>query len=293
MQTTIKFTKVSGAGNDFVLIDDLGGALHLNKADLSRALCSRHFGVGADGLIVIERSDTADFSMDYYNADGSHGGMCGNGGRCAARYAFLNRIAGPTMSFEALGHVYHAEMTNTQVKLQMKDVSLPGEELKFVVGGELFVGHFIDTGSPHVVVIRDDLEALDVSAIGRRIRNEPRLLPEGANVNFVQAAGKNKIINRTYERGVETETLACGTGAVASAIVATMKLGLTPPISVSVRSGEELIVHFGTSDRAITDVYLHGSSHILFHGSLIYDDISGKIEHSELKSTPVYSGRTK
>jgi diaminopimelate epimerase len=293
MQTTIKFTKVSGAGNDFVLIDNLGGEIHIHKPSLARALCSRHFGVGADGLIVIERSDTADFLMDYYNADGSHGGMCGNGGRCAARYAFLNRISGPTMSFEALGHVYHAEMANTQVKLQMKDVPLPGEELKFVVGGELFVGHFIDTGSPHVVVVREDLDALDVSPIGRRIRNEPRLLPEGANVNFVQAAGKDKITNRTYERGVESETLACGTGAVASAIVATMKLGLAPPITVSVRSGEELIVHFRTSDKTITDVYLQGSAHILFDGSLIYNDISGRIEPSEQKSTRVYSGRTK
>ncbi len=146
MQETIKFTKVSGAGNDFVLINNLSGKLRFLRPRLARALCSRHFGVGADGLIVIESSSHADFLMDYYNADGSHGGMCGNGGRCAARYAFLNSITGSTMRFEALDYIYYAEVTGKHIKLRMKDVSVSLAELKFVIEGDPFAGNFIDTG---------------------------------------------------------------------------------------------------------------------------------------------------
>ncbi len=181
------------------------------------------------------------------------------------------------MRFEALDYVYYAEVIGKHIKLRMKDVSVSRAEMKFVIEGEPFVGHFIDTGSPHVVVLRDHVDSLAVSAIGRCIRNEARLLPEGANVDFVQAIGKNKIKIRTYERGVETETLACGTGAVASAIMAAVRLDLTPPIAVQVQSGEELLVHIKISDEAITDVFLQGSAYILFDASLVYDDISCKI----------------
>ena len=181
------------------------------------------------------------------------------------------------MRFEALDYVYYAEVIGKHTKLRMKDVSVGHAELKFVIEGEPFVGSFIDTGSPHVVLLRDGVDSLDVFTLGKCIRNEALLLPEGANVDFVQAIGKNKIKIRTYERGVETETLACGTGAVASAIMAAVRLDLRPPIAVQVQSGEEMLVHIKISDEVITDVFLQGSAHILFDARLMYDDASCKV----------------
>jgi len=278
MHHEISFVKASGAGNDFVVIDNHDGHLDMDQARLARALCDRHFGIGADGLLVVEGCATADFHMQYYNADGSYGGMCGNGGRCIARFAFMKRLAPARMRFQALDHIYEAEILPEGVRLRMKDPRDYASGLQADIGSASFECRFINTGSPHAVVFVSDLESLDVQGIGRSLRFHRLFSPEGANVNFVHHQPGNAIAIRTYERGVEAETLACGTGSVASAAVAALELGLSFPVSVKVRSGEELIVDATKKGSRLTNVYLQGSADILFTGKILYDSTSGKIE---------------
>ena len=270
MSESIPFTKASGAGNDFVLVNNMSGNLRTDFPALARASCDRHFGVGGDGLLVIQKSALADFMMLYFNADGSSGGMCGNGGRCIARFALMEGIAGKTQRFEALGHVYDAEVGETSVRLRMKDPSGFSSGLAFTIGRKTLRGAFLDTGAPHVVVFEEDLEGIDVAGLGRAIRNEPRFMPGGANVNFARVRDGSTVEIRTYERGVESETLACGTGSIASALVSADIQRLTSPVTVSVRSGEQLHVHFVRSTQGWSDVFLEGSAHILFQGTMLY-----------------------
>ena len=179
MLHTIMFTKVSGAWNDFVLIDNMKGELDVDKSRLAVVLCSRNFGVGADGLIVLEPSRNSSFFMLNYNADGSHGGMSGNGGRCAARYAFLNGIAGITMRFESLSHMYEADVIGANVRLKMKEPAHQRFDLTVDVCGQSFICHCIDTGSPHVVIFDPDAESRDVQGVGRAVREHRMFAPKG------------------------------------------------------------------------------------------------------------------
>ena len=272
MTLRIEFTKASGAGNDFVLLNAMAGPVGDDYPALARALCDRHFGVGGDGLLVVEPSTRADFLMRYYNADGSYGGMCGNGGRCIARFAFMEGIAGRHQRFEALGHVYEADVAeNGTVRLRMKDPAGLRTGLRLTSGGRTAEGTFIDTGAPHLVVFVSDLEELDVARTGKELREDPLFAPDGTNVNFVTRTGGSTVRIRTYERGVEAETLACGTGSVASALIASREERIASPVRVSVRSGEELVVHFSGESGAWHDIALEGSAHILFQGTMFYD----------------------
>ncbi|HTR99625.1 MAG TPA: diaminopimelate epimerase, partial [Bacteroidota bacterium] len=186
MTIRLPFTKASGAGNDFVLLNAMSGPPLPDCAPLARAACDRRFGVGGDGLLVIAPSARADFLMLYYNADGSSGGMCGNGGRCIARFAFMEGIAGRHQRFEALGHVYEADVAeNGTVRLHMKDPAGLRTGLRLTIGGRALEGTFIDTGAPHLVVFAGDLEGLDVTRTGRELRQDPLFAPGGTNVNFV------------------------------------------------------------------------------------------------------------
>lgn len=276
MQIKIAFIKTSGAGNDFILIDNMDGSLNLDQPPLARALCSRHYGVGADGLIVLESDPTVHFLMRYYNADGSYGGMCGNGGRCAARVAHLRNIAPESMKFRTLDHVYEAKVLDEEVCLKMK----PVKEMhlrSLSVDQENFTGIFIDTGSPHFVLPVEDVRRAAVEQLGRSIRNHASFLPHGTNVDFVQHDSVRGLQIRTYERGVEGETLACGTGVVAAAVVASVHWSCTPPVRVETRSGEVLSVSFARDGNSYTDIQLQGSAHILFSGILMYDSTSGTL----------------
>lgn len=278
MAIPIRFIKCSGAGNDFVLIDNMDGSLAIAGADLAVALCSRPFGVGADGLLIMEKSRRADFAMRYYNADGSYGGMCGNGGRCIAMFAFRAGYAGPSMRFDALDTLYTAEIAGDTVRLRMKDPTEFKSGLRFRVDGGEVEAAFLDTGSPHLVLFRADLEKVDVPGLGKILRFRPELAPEGANVNFVRWEGPSAISIRTYERGVESETLACGTGSVASAVVSSLLGQCVAPVSVKLRSGESLVVRFEKLDDRVTNVVLEGSAHILFSGNALYDPVSHRLE---------------
>jgi diaminopimelate epimerase len=274
---TIAFTKASGAGNDFVIIDNMQRLLAADKSALAVALCSRHFGVGADGLLVIEPSDRADFTMLYYNADGSYGGMCGNGGRCVARYAALKKIAHPSMVFEALGFLYHADLQGTAVRLRMRDPSNVRRKVLVRASGEEFSASFINTGSPHVVIFDEHLEERDILSTGRLIRSHTAFEPEGTNVNFVQLLGGDRIAMRTYERGVEAETLACGTGSVASALISSMLFGLRSPTHVRTRGGEDLHVEFQQKGDGFSEIVLLGSAHMLYSGIVRYSPQTKRI----------------
>ena len=241
---------MTGAGNDFVVIDNRNGRIQ-DGPGLARIVCERHFGVGADGLLLLEDSEKADFRMMYYNADGSFGGMCGNGGRCIAQFAFSKRIAGAEQSFEALDSIYRAAVRGGVVELWMKDASNLRIAIMLPTSTGRIVCNFIDTGAPHVVIIltngapgKPGLSSIDVERIGREIREHAEFLPDGTNVNFVKCDAINRLSIRTYERGVEAETLACGTGSVAAAIVAA-ELGLVKsPVEVQVKSQSVLRVEF-------------------------------------------------
>lgn len=268
----LKFTKMSGAGNDFVVVDSRDCGIR-NGARLARKLCDRRWGIGADGLLVLERSRKAAYRMMYYNADGSYGGMCGNGGRCIAWFAVSSNIAPANHTFEALDYIYDAEVSDKAVILKMKkprDLQI-GKEIK--LSARTMKVAFVDTGSPHVVVTVKDvgrkknlLSSLDVIGLGREIRYHEAFEPAGTNVNFIEAAGGNSIRIRTYERGVEDETLACGTGSIASALVSSILWKLKSPVTVLPRSGRQLRVYFERKGLDFENVKLKGPAEVVFTG---------------------------
>jgi diaminopimelate epimerase len=270
----LTFTKLNGAGNDFVGIDNRDGILgDAERGVLARFLCDRHFGVGADGIIVLASSNVAAVQMQYYNADGSAGGMCGNGGRCTAVFARHVGCTGDALGIEALGFVYRAEFTAHGVRLHMKNPTGIFRGIRMQTADGLHTVHAIDTGSPHIVRFVSDLNAVPVESTGRTLREHARFAPEGTNVNFVETLDTSLIAMRTYERGVEAETLACGTGSVASAVIAHLEYGLRPPIRVRTRSGEFLRVDFTSTGTAISNVVLEGPALISFQGKLQYDQV--------------------
>jgi len=268
----VHFTKMSGAGNDFVVVDNRDRKIR-HGARIARYLCDRRWGIGADGLLLLEKSRIADYRMMYYNADGSYGGMCGNGGRCIAWFAHRSKIAPARHTFEALDYLYDAEVKGKTVLLRMK--SPKGLEIGKQVrlsSGKLRLAS-VNTGSPHVVVKVADIgrkksrmSTLDVIGMGREIRYHPAFRPAGTNVNFVEAVGANSIKIRTYERGVEDETLACGTGSIASALVSSVLWNLKSPITVIPKSGRKLQVLFEREGGHFGNVRLKGPAELVFKG---------------------------
>lgn len=270
MTIRVRFVKMSGAGNDFVVVDEIRQEIHCDKSKLAVSLCAQHTGIGADGALFIEPSEKADFFMRYYNADGSYGGMCGNGGRCAARYAYLAGFAHAVMTFEALDYIYTARIVKTNVSLRMKDPSFI-QSRSVRVADRKIDGVFIDTGSPHFITETADLDGYDVVHDGKHIRFAAAFAPNGCNANFVELLDDTTARIRTYERGVEAETMACGTGCVAAAVALAQKYNLPSPVRLKVRSGEELRVYFQRANDRFTHVYLEGSAHVLFTGIVTYD----------------------
>ncbi len=266
----IEFYKCSGSGNDFILIDNTNGSLRVkNPAEFAKKICRRKVSVGADGLIIIERSDSVDFRWRFFNSDGSEPGMCGNGGRCAARFAFMRRIAKRRMSFETLSGIIDAEVDGENVKIRLTAPhSLVMDEC-IVVGRKKIIVDSINTGVPHTVCFVDNLEGIDVFATGRAIRMHKHYRPAGTNANFVSVSDPHTIHVRTYERGVEDETLACGTGSVASALIASRRGWVESPVDVHVRSGEVLKIYFKKTKSGFKDVYLEGKVTIVYRGYLL------------------------
>jgi diaminopimelate epimerase len=265
----IPFFKMSGSGNDFIIIDNRAAVVPEARVnELVTGACRRKMSVGADGLILIEPSDTVDFRWRFFNADGSPAEMCGNGARCAARFAYLQGIAARRMAFETVAGIIEASVDEDGVKIRMTDPT----ELKTGYGLNLdratIVVGSVNTGVPHVVAVVEDIEAMDVIANGRWIRHHPDFAPAGTNVNFVALGNDNEIFIRTYERGVEDETLACGTGNVAAAVVLAHDRDLASPLSLTTRSGVKLTVHFKREAAHFTDVYLQGDARVIYRGEL-------------------------
>ncbi|MBL6657265.1 MAG: diaminopimelate epimerase [Flavobacteriales bacterium] len=253
----IRFSKYQGAGNDFIIVDNRNVHFDLLNYKLIRNLCDRRMGIGADGLMLLNSSDDYAFEMIYFNADGKLGSMCGNGARCIVAFAKQLEIFENDCTFLACDGPHYAEWTEEYVRLKMNDVT--GVE-------SINESYFIDTGSPHYVSFVDNLEALDVMKEGQSIRYNERFKQEGTNVNFVQLTEANISI-RTYERGVESETLACGTGAVASAI-ATFEKGYTQNKSLEVKVlGGWLKVDFQKNEH-YSEVFLTGPYKEVFKGEL-------------------------
>ena len=277
MEIHLKFTKVSGAGNDFVIIDNISGDLELDRASLAITLCSRHEGVGGDGLLILEKSNAADFRMEYYNSDGTSGAMCGNGGRCVAQYAFRQKISGSRPRFEAVGGIYEAEVLGERVRLRMQEPSPIRKVEDILIDGKTHECFFVDTGAPHAVLFVKNLDAIDLNPVGKAIRTSPAFDPSGANVDFVELERNAVVKLRTYERGVEMETQACGTGAVASALVAHREFRRQSPIVVKVRSGETLVVYFTLRGTTYSNIILEGRASLTYAGMAVYDVTSHKL----------------
>ena len=265
----IPFMKMSGSGNDFIVIDHREPFLEENHLrDFIRKACRRRISVGADGLILIERSQKADFKWRYFNADGGEAEMCGNGGRCAARFAYLKGIAGPSLKFETFVGILSAQVKGKKVKLEMtKPFGLKLDET-LLIEGEKQIFSSINTGVPHAVLFVEDLEELDIVRMGRAIRYHSHFTPSGTNANFVRLEKGSQLFIRTYERGVEDETLACGTGVVASALVAALKGLVKSPVSIQTRGGEVLTVYFEIDGKEIKKVFFEGDVHIIYEAEM-------------------------
>jgi len=264
----LRFTKMNGAGNDFILIDNRAGEVDLNRSQITR-LCDRHRGIGADGILLLENpSNHADFRMRYFNADGGEAEMCGNGARCFARFA--NRVAGTEgkISFQTPAGVISAELARDLVTLQMTEPTDLRLNIPLRVGTEKRIVHFINSGVPHIVVPVTQVGDVDVSREGPAIRYHEMFSPKGANVNFIEKRGANQIAVRTYERGVEDETLACGTGVVASALIFAATENAKGPIGVLARGGDELCVRFEKIDKQFRSVTLTGPAEFVFDGTI-------------------------
>ncbi len=278
----MEFAKLQGSGNDFVLIDNRDGRVYeaIEKAGICLKefvlkVCQPHTGVGADGLILIEEPENPenDFKWQFFNSDGSEAEMCGNGSRCAVRFCYDLGIVDENVKFETLAGVIKAEVLDKgkRVKVQLTPPSEPVKKT-LQVKDKKIEGTFINTGVPHFVVLVEDVEKLDVVGLGRAIRFHEEFQPKGTNVNFVQPLGEGRIKIRTYERGVESETLACGTGATASAIVSYLEGAVRKrPVEVITRSEEILRIDF---DEELKNVFLEGSVYKVYEGILSFEIFS-------------------
>ncbi len=263
--TELDFYKMSASGNDFIVVDNRDGRVSgefPDMAEFARKVCRVHHSVGADGVILIENSKEHDFRWRFFNADGSEAEMCGNGGRCAARFAYTTGITKESMAFETIAGVIKAEISGTRVKLQL---TTPFDlKLDYPVGledKEIFLSS-VNTGVPHAVLLVDDVDYMPVEELGRLVRHHKAFGEKGTNVDFVEIVDRENLTLRTYERGVEGETYACGTGAVAVAVILRHKALVETPVNIVTKGGEALKVHINE------EVYLEGDTRIIYEGRL-------------------------
>lgn len=266
----IHFWKMNGAGNDFIVVDNREKILSLSGEEIAR-LCQRQKGIGADGLLAVEPGENgADYRMRYYNADGGEAEMCGNGARCFAR--FVNRLNDNTLdkvSFETMAGVIHADFLDDLIRINLgapRDLQM---KISLAVDGEELIIHSVNTGVPHAIVIVDALEKTKVRKIGATIRHHDHFAPAGTNVNFLQVIEPDHIRIRTYERGVENETLACGTGMVACALIHHQLADCPLPVRITVHGGDTLSVDFDrNADGEYKNATLTGPADFTFEGTL-------------------------
>jgi len=255
----LTFYKYQGTGNDFVLVDNRQEIFDKKNIKLVTQLCDRRFGIGADGFILLENSAISDFKMVYYNADGNTSTMCGNGGRCLVAFAKLLGIVTQNASFEAIDGLHEASIENGVVRLKMIDVETISQ----------FEDHiFLDSGSPHHVTFVEKVKDVNVKITGRKLRYGAPYFEEGSNINFVEQTDKNSFKVRTYERGVEDETLSCGTGVTAVAIASHKARKTISDTIVLNTPGGQLEVSFETHNNSYKNVFLKGAATLVFKGAI-------------------------
>lgn len=279
----IQFTKMVASGNDFVVIDHHPSSLPLRPAggrqagiihhpsNLARKICDRKYGAGADGMLLLSKTGPGSIRMRIFNSDGSEAEMCGNGARCAALYYSSKLQAAsskPSIRIETKAGVIESIIKKDSVKIKLTNPKDIKSDAPLKINGRLIKTNFINTGVPHAVVFVDGIDKIGVSEIGRQIRYHKRFSPRGTNVDFVEVINKDSIRIRTYERGVEDETLACGTGSVASALVYALcsKLQALSQVNVTTKSGEILKVYFARKGTAFKNVWLEGRAKIVYKG---------------------------
>lgn len=260
MTTSLKFFKYHGTGNDFIMIDGRNNNYaELNKTTIYN-MCHRRFGIGADGLIILKNKEGFDFEMDYYNSDGKRGSMCGNGGRCTVAFAYdLGIIQKETVFFAPDGEHKAVFTSHNDISLKMQNVNKIDNDID---------GLFMDTGSPHLVVVKENDEVFDVFTEGRNIRNSERFIKEGTNVNFIIIKDDDIDVS-TYERGVENETYSCGTGTVACAISAHKIFGKKSPIKANTKGGILNVIFNHKNDNIYSDIWLQGPALKTFEGDYL------------------------
>jgi len=270
MKKTISFTKMVGAGNDFLMIDAIKG---VNYKKLATAMCSRNQGVGADGLLILEKSSKANHRMRIINSDGSEAEMCGNGARCMAAYIAQKKSSTKKQfTLETLAGIISAEILKDKIRVHLSDPKNCQVNIPLEINGQKITVSYIDTGVPHTVVYVDHLKNIDVNSIGQTIRWHEQFAPRGTNVNFAEQINANMVEVRTFERGVEAETKACGTGSVATAIVTYLKanpdikIQKKASMNVLTASTEVLNVTFDFQDDFITNVWLTGGAKFIAKG---------------------------
>lgn len=263
-----KFYKMVASGNDFVVIDNRGKIVSDAKK-FGAKVCPPHIGVGADGVLLIEPSKKADFFLRIVNSDGSEAEACGNGYRCVSRFAHEKLGFSNKITFETLAGPIQAEVKGDHVSVLMAEPRDYQKDITVEVNGRALKMDFINTGVPHVVIYSASLDQIAVSEIGRLIRYHKRFQPQGTNVNFIEVSGPNQLRIRTYERGVEDETLACGTGSVAAALVSTLTGRVNSPVEVKTKGGEVLKVSFELVNGKLTRVFLSGNAEYVYEGNLL------------------------
>ncbi|MCS6820309.1 MAG: diaminopimelate epimerase [Microscillaceae bacterium] len=254
----IYFHKYQGTGNDFIVIDNRSQTIRLNEQQIA-FLCHRRFGIGADGLILIQSKPHYDFEMVYFNANGQEGSMCGNGGRCAVKFAQSLGIFEKRTTFWAIDGEHEAFIQQDSIHLLMQNVTE-------IERNSIF--YFLNTGSPHYVQWVTNLQQFDVLTHGKSIRYNERFGEKGTNVNFIEQVGENQLFVRTYERGVENETYSCGTGVTAAALIAHIERNMQSPIQVQTLGGE-LAVSFEKHGNSFTQIYLIGKAEKVFEGQIV------------------------
>lgn len=268
--TKIPFTKMVGTGNDFIVVESRRAPKGVAWPSAARAWCDRHNGIGADGILLLEPAPKADARMRVFNADGSEAEMCGNGARCVALYLSNGHGRGPVRLATGAG-VIEAAVQGGRVAMRMTEPTDITLGVRVAAGGKTVRGVSINTGVPHFVVAVPSVAAVDVAGLGRALRRHRAFAPKGTNVNFVQAdrSRANRLLVRTYERGVEAETLACGTGMVASAAAHALVRGRSGPWTLAIRpaSGDTLTVSFRIEAGAVRDVVLAGPAKRVFDGA--------------------------
>lgn len=264
----LAFTKMTGAGNDFVVVDNRHKTLNLSREQIQK-LCDRHFGIGADGLLAVEPGENgADFRMRYYNSDGGEAEMCGNGARCFARYSRTFKAGADALSFDTPAGRIHARFIGNDVEINLtapQGLDL-GRKVKTAHG--VVSVDSVNTGVPHAVLFVDNAAEVPIVEWGRELRRHEAFAPKGTNVNFAQLTPSGEILVRTYERGVEDETLACGTGVTAVGIISHLAHNAPLPVRIKVKGGDTLQVNFKREGDTLRDVTLRGPATIVFQGEI-------------------------